>query len=93
MEELSIPGRSREDLGKGVLILGDSELVIGFCVRRYKPSKRFFHDIASARTLARRLPVPVTFRHVYREHNQLPDWLANVAKQLTHLADLTLHLL
>jgi hypothetical protein len=25
----------------GTLILGDSELIIGFCNRKYKPSKKF----------------------------------------------------
>ena len=29
------------------------------------------------------------FRHVYRKSNQLADWLANVAKELTMSEDLT----
>jgi hypothetical protein len=49
--------------------LGDSELIVGFCNRKYKPSKRFFNTIAEIRRLTRTLPAPVKFRHVYRAQN------------------------
>jgi hypothetical protein len=32
----------------------------------------------------------VQFRHVYRKSNQLADWLANVAKELTASHDMTM---
>jgi hypothetical protein len=33
----------------GVLILGDSELVIGFCNRKYKASKKFMVAVSEIR--------------------------------------------
>jgi hypothetical protein len=35
--------KNKKKLGThfGILILGDSELIIGFCNRKYKPSKKF----------------------------------------------------
>ncbi len=75
-----------------MLVLGDSELVVGFCNRKYKPSKKFFNIVGEVRQFARSLPAPVKFRHVYREQNKLADWLANVAKHLPCTTDLTPHL-
>lgn len=85
-------GLSAGELGQGVLVLGDSELIVGFCNRKYKPSKKFFNVITDVKKLARALPAPVQFRHVYRQHNQLADWLANVAKHLTCTTNVTTHL-
>ena len=38
----------------------------------------------------RELQGRVQFRHVYRKSNQLADWLANIAKELTALHDMTM---
>ncbi len=75
-----------------MLVLGDSELIIGFVNRKYKPSKKFYNRIVDIKRLCKSLCVPIKFRHVFRENNQLADWLANVAKHLSHSCDLTPHL-
>ena len=72
--------------------MGDSELVIGFVNRKYKPSKKFFNRVADVKHLCKTLPAPVKFRHVFRQRSQLADWLVNVAKHLPHSHDLTHHL-
>ena len=78
-----------EKLGLGVLILGDSELIVGFCNRKYKPSKKFFNTITAVKAKTRQLQATVLFRHVYRQHNRLADWLANLAKHLPKSINLT----
>ena len=67
VEQLASMKLSKAQLGSGVLILGDSELVVGFCNRRYKPSKKFFNTVVEIRQCVRAFPVPVKFRHVFRE--------------------------
>jgi ribonuclease HI len=92
LQQLQGLGLRQEQQGLGVLVLGDSQLIVSFCNRQYKPSKKFFNTVADIRTLARKWPVPMKFQHVYREQNVLADWLANVAKHLTTSTDLTPHL-
>ena len=72
--------------------MGDSELIIGFVNSKYKPSKKFYNRVTEIKLLRKKIPVPVKFRHVLRENNQLADWLANVAEQVPHSFDLTPHL-
>ncbi len=75
-----------------MLVVGDSELIIGFVNRKYKPSKKFYNRVTDIKLLCKKIPVPVKFRHVFRENNQLADWLVNVAKHVPHSHDLTSHL-
>ena len=82
VEQLAGMKLSKAQLGSGVLILGDSELVVGFCNRRYKPSKKLFNPVHEIKQHVHAFPVPVKFRHVYHEQNKLADWLANLAKHL-----------
>ena len=65
---------------EGLLVLGDSELVINFCTRRNRPSRKFLEQVNRVRARAKALGVPVRFRHVKREANQIADWLTNVAR-------------
>lgn len=67
-------------LGQGVLIVGDSELIIGFCNRKYRPSKKIFSQILKIKRAVQQFKCPVNFRHVYRENNRLADWMCNIAK-------------
>jgi hypothetical protein len=79
------------ELGKGILVFGDSELIIGFCTRKYRPSKKFFRQVLSIKRISYKFRVPMAFRHVYCTHNSdsLANWLANIACHLVAHADLT----
>lgn len=66
---------------QGVLVQGDSELVIGFLTGAAKPGKpSFFLAIKSLRAQLRRLPYPIIFQHIPRAENTLADWLTNVPR-------------
>ena len=67
-------------------------MIVGFCNRKYKPSKKFYNQVADLKKLTRSFPTATRFRHVYRDNNRLADWLANIAKQLQSDSDLTTHL-
>ena len=54
----------------GVLVLGDSSLVIDFCTRRAQPSKpALFRGLRHIMDVRRRLQGRVVFRHVDRGNN------------------------
>jgi hypothetical protein len=74
------------------MILGDSDLILGFCTKRFKPQKKFVPTVTTIKSIVKELPCKVQFRHVYRDGNQLADWLANVARKKSETVDLTLHL-
>ena len=79
--------RQRQLQGEHVLVLGDSELVINFLTRAYKPKLR---DLVVRVQTAhewqrewRRAGGPhLEFRHVPREFNTWADWLARVARYM-----------
>jgi hypothetical protein len=75
-----------------LLVLGDSNIVVGFMTRQYRPQRKFVPDVLACRDLLKFLGFRTQFRHIYRHNNQLADWLANVARQLTIPADVTTHL-
>ena len=60
--------------------------------RQFRPQRKFIPEVAEARRLVASMGAKVQFRHVYRDHNALPDWLANVSRHLTTTIDITPHL-
>ncbi len=47
---------------------------------QFRPQRKFVPDVLECRELIKRIKLKVQFRHVYRNNNQLADWLANVAR-------------
>lgn len=72
-----------------MVVLGDSKLIIDFCNRKCRPSRKFLPQVTQARGIAKALPTKVEFRHVYRANNALADWLTNVARERTGDLDVT----
>ena len=64
-----------------VLVLGDSQLMIDFCMRRASPGvPDLYKGLKRIQQLHRKLGEHVTFRHVSWTVHQLADWRTWVAK-------------
>ncbi len=51
------------------MIIGDSNLILGYCNRKFKPQQKFIPDVQTIRSITRALPGRVDYRHVYRKSN------------------------
>lgn len=67
---------------KSVVVKGDSDLVIGFMTRRFKPKKRELTLLVKAAWEAVKgwKHVRAHFYHVPRDLNQAADWLSKLAR-------------
>ena len=64
-----------------VLVLGDSQLTIDFCMHHASPGvPDLLKGVKRIQQLRRKLGAHVTFQHVSQNVNQLADWLTWVAK-------------
>jgi ribonuclease HI len=62
--------------GQALVVYGDSQLVINFCNRKARPAVTDLYEAMQAvKACTARLAIPVYFRHIPRERNQLADWL------------------
>ena len=78
-------------MAKGsVLVLGDSNLSISFCMCHVKPgTQELFTLLRSINALRRDMSCRLVFRHVEQSNNAMADWLSNVTKHLDRSMDLT----
>ena len=73
----------------GLVVYGDSELIINFMRGSMRPSKPLLTKmIKEAKLIGRSLKVGVTYLHVDRELNAVADWLGNEARQAKGLVGL-----
>ena len=67
-------------IGK-VLVLGNSQLTIDFCMHRASPGVLdLYKGLKYIQQLHRKLGAQITFWHVSQNFNQLADWLTRIAK-------------
>lgn len=79
---------------RNVVIKGDSDLVVGFMTRRFKPKKKDLALLVKAAwdIIKSWKSVRARFYHVPREFNQVADWLSKLAREVKchfTLADLS----
>ncbi len=65
---------------KGIVVRGDSKLIIDFCNRAARPGQQHqYLPMGEVKDIARQLPGRVLYRHIPREENNWADWLGRVA--------------
>lgn len=69
---------------KSVVVKGDSDLIIGFMTKRFKPKKRDLTLLMKHawEEIKSWVKVRAHFYHVPREFNQVADWMSKLARSL-----------
>lgn len=67
----------------GLVVRGDSKLVVDFCLRHARPGKAvLFRALRRIQAIIGRYRRWIVFEHVPRAENAIADWLANIARTI-----------